>query len=267
MSDEKFEEFIKREAGAYQTPPTVTPRDEMWSVIAKARASRQGGAAGHIAPKSSRPPRLRYASWIGMAATLLLGVGIGRFMLQRNATTDGPSTSLATSTTAAPVADPTAVNTVPTVPDDATPEADMATPRRVVPAARGTPVRLAASTAGTTGANGNNGSAEDPMQVASREHLGRAEALISVISASPADAMLDSLTGRWARDMLTTTRLLLDSPAGDDPVRRRLLEDLETVFVLLVQRSGTTADERALLDRSLERTQLLTRLRTNAAGI
>jgi hypothetical protein len=67
--------------------------------------------------------------------------------------------------------------------------------------------------------------------------------------------------------MLTSTRLLLDSPAGEDPARRGLLEDLETVLVQLVQRSGAPADERALLDRSLERTQLLTRLRTSAAGI
>ena len=95
----------------------------------------------------------------------------------------------------------------------------------------------------------------------------RAEALVSVIAATPADATMDSLTGKWAREMLTNTRLLLDSPAGDDPLRRRLLEDLETVLVQLVQRSGAATEERALLDRTLERTQLLTRLRTGAAGI
>ena len=106
-----------------------------------------------------------------------------------------------------------------------------------------------------------------PEQVASREHMQRAEALITVVAAAPADAMMDSLTGRWAREMLTNTRLLLDSPAGDDVSRRRLLEDLETLLVQLVQRSGGAVDERYLIDRTLERTQLLTRLRTSAAGI
>jgi hypothetical protein len=67
--------------------------------------------------------------------------------------------------------------------------------------------------------------------------------------------------------MLTNTRLLLDSPAGDDPVRRRLLEDLETVLVQLLQRTGGAVDERALIERTLERTQLLSRLRSGAAGI
>ena len=90
---------------------------------------------------------------------------------------------------------------------------------------------------------------------------------MTVVAATPADAVMDSLTGKWAREMLTNTRLLLDSPAGDDPVRRRLLEDLETVLVQLVQRSGASADDREILDRTLERTQLLTRLRTGAAGI
>ena len=77
---------------------------------------------------------------------------------------------------------------------------------------------------------------------------------------------MDSLTARWAKDVLSNTRLLLDSPAGDDPVRRRLLEDLETVLVQLVQRSGRTAEDRDMLDRTLQKTQILTRLRSRATG-
>jgi hypothetical protein len=152
---------------------------------------------------------------------------------------------------------------------------------RTVPAPRSAPARVAANTdvrgnaltengAGSSNALNATGLGEPgtaPVQIASREHLQRAEALISVVAATPADAMMDSLTGRWAREMLTNTRLLLDSPAGDDPARRRLLEDLETLLVQLVQRSGGAVDERYLIDRTLERTQLLTRLRTGAAGI
>ena len=47
---------------------------------------------------------------------------------------------------------------------------------------------------------------------------------------------------------------------------KKLLEDLETVLVQLVQRSGRAAEDRDMLDRTLEKTQLLTRLRSGATG-
>ena len=70
--------------------------------------------------------------------------------------------------------------------------------------------------------------------------------------------------GRWGRDVLTSTRLLLDSPAGDDPRLRALLDDLELVLVQVIQLSGAPleADERALIDRALEERDLLPRIRT-----
>lgn len=283
MSDEKFEEFLQREAKAYNAPPSAPPRDAMWQAIAAARAAshapRQGGAAPsdgtHILPRASRKPRLRYAPWIGMAATLLIGVGIGRYALQRGVDPTGPA-PVASATIDAPGAglrtDPTsAVGSAdaggettfdaPGTTTETSPDAARA-PRRLT-AQRNTPTRLASASADPEPIE----MATSPEQVASREHMQRAEALISVVAAAPSDAMMDSLTGRWAREMLTNTRLLLDSPAGDDASRRRLLEDLETLLVQLVQRSGGAVDERYLIDRTLERTQLLTRLRTSAAGI
>lgn len=234
MSEEKFEEFLKQHASGYNTPGE-TPREEMWQVIARARST----------PKNKKS-WLRYTPWIGMAATLLLGVGIGRFVLQNQTT--------APTQTPSPIAQAPlpAVTEAPT--EAAAPDAVVPTPVTRRPAA---PRRDVAEFV----------PAITPVNQASREHLVRAEALISVIAATPADVVMDSLTGRWARDMLTNTRLLLDSPAGEDPSRRQLLEDLETVLVLLVQRSGAAVEERALLDRSLQRTQLLTRLRSGAAGI
>ena len=83
MSDEKFEEFLQREATAYNPPPATVPRDEMWAVIAEAGARRASVApvAAVAAPAPRRRgPVLRYAPWIGMAATLALGIGIGRFV-------------------------------------------------------------------------------------------------------------------------------------------------------------------------------------------
>lgn len=259
MSDEKFQEFLEREATAYNTPPAATPRDEMWQVIAAARARR--GGAGSAPSLATRSPFRRYAPWIGMAATLLVGVGIGRFALQRETPLATPGSQVADGTVpsptgaapaTSPATAPVATSSVSTPPD--------APATRTVPAMRGPTVQLVAAT--TPSASGPN-----PMQVASREHLTRAEAFVTVVAATPADALMDSLTGRWAREMLTNTRLLLDSPAGDDPVRRRLLEDLETLLVQLVQRSGAATEERELIDRTLQRTQLLTRLRSSVTGL
>lgn len=257
MSDEQFEDFLKRNAHDYNAPPAATPRDEMWKAIAAARATRVfiSAVPRDIAASTVQRPRRRLATWIGMAATLLLGVGIGRVVF------NAPSSSV-TQVASAPDT-PTPEDAAPLTPNDgpvATAELPAATSASpIAPAAARAATRRPAATRAEPNLT--------PMSVASRDHLQRAEALVSVVAATPADAVMDSLTGKWAREMLTNTRLLLDSPAGDDPVRRRLLEDLETVLVQLVQRSGAVTEEREILDRTLQRTQLLTRLRTGAAGI
>jgi hypothetical protein len=251
MSEEKFQEFLQRELRDYNRPPDNVPADAMWDEIAKARASRRVVAA---AP-ARRSMRV-YAPWIGMAATLLIGVGIGRFMMNDAAT---PS-QIATTQDSLPAASPVTPTTV--VTDTAAPAPSLIeVPTQRLASHSGTPATPRALPAAT------RAEPTTSVTLASRTHLQRAEALVTVVAATPADAVMDSLTGKWAREMLTNTRLLLDSPAGDDPLRRRLLEDLETVLVQLVQRSGASAADREILDRTLERTQLLTRLRTGAAGI
>ncbi len=254
MSDEQFEEFLKREAKAYNSPPSAVPREEMWHTI-RARP-RVGGTMLVLKGK----PTLRYASFIGMAATLLLGIGIGRYALQRDAAVSQLASQIESAMLGQQQPSSPFPDSMPDGPIGATttPDASPAT------SASTSPMRVATRTSVTESVASEPNAA---MQIVSRDHLSRAEALVSVVAASPADAAMDSLTGRWARDMLTNTRLLLDSPAGEDPVRRRLLEDLETVLVQLLQRTGGAVDERALIDRTLERTQLLSRLRTGAAGI
>jgi len=250
MSDAQFEEFLKRNVRDYNAPPVETPRDAMWNTIATKRVRRR--------------PQRRLAPWIGMAATLLLGVGIGRVAFQT--APNAPQVAAAPSD----ITPNSSTETSPTTEQSAqqTPSDGPIAPS-LLPAA--TPATSTAPAALRRNAvvpmMGLRAEPNvTPMTVASREHLQRAEALVSVVAATPADAVMDSLTGKWAREMLTNTRLLLDSPAGDDPVRRRLLEDLETVLVQLVQRSGAAVEEREILDRTLERTQLLTRLRSGAAG-
>jgi hypothetical protein len=116
--------------------------------------------------------------------------------------------------------------------------------------------------ANTPAAAGNAGSAS--YNRAATAELSRAEALLTAYGTSTANAGVDKHLSAWARDILSNTRLLLDSPAADDPARRRLLQDLELVLVQMVQRSpeAGAGDERAQIDRSMEHTQVLTRLRS-----
>lgn len=278
--DEKFETFLEREARGFNEPPAEVPREAMWAAIATARAAArpqagggahavQRGSAGVTPITSARNRRpLRLTPWIGMAATLLLGLGIGRYMIAREMGTVPAVDSLAIAASRVTAADaPGAPLSVPAADGASGPQAaPVASPRleatRLASATR-PPVR-SVTPAPEAAARRDGGSAT--YSIASQQHLTRAEALVAVVSAMPADAALDSLTGRWARDVLTNTRLLLDSPAGDDPARRRLLEDLETVLVQLVQRSGRTAEDRAMIDRTLQKTQILTRLRSGATG-
>lgn len=115
----------------------------------------------------------------------------------------------------------------------------------------------------TNGAPATTGSFDAALQT----HMADAEALL--VAYRGVDGETENHVHRWARDVLGTTRLMMDSPAATDPVRRRLLEDLEIILVQIVQLPNSApADERALIDRSLTRDQLLTRLRTSIpAGI
>ncbi len=100
-------------------------------------------------------------------------------------------------------------------------------------------------------------------QVASAEHFGRAETMLTTLSASP-QASGDRELSAWSRDLLESTRLLMDSPAGRDPKRRALLQELELVLVQLVE-SGPAmrAEDRTVMDEMLSRSALLlTRIRT-----
>jgi len=69
---------------------------------------------------------------------------------------------------------------------------------------------------------------------------------------------------RLARDLLSTTRLLMDSPAADDASRSQLLEDLEYVLVQIVQLDpNAPAEDRAMVNRAISREQVLTRIRSS----
>ena len=102
-----------------------------------------------------------------------------------------------------------------------------------------------------------------PYQVATIRHLTDAEALLTSFTLESREQQTDSRLAGWAKGLLSNTRLLLDSPAGDDPRRAKLLEDLELVLAQIVQLSpGSASQERDLIDGSLRNGAVMTRLRT-----
>ena len=100
------------------------------------------------------------------------------------------------------------------------------------------------------------------------QHLSQAEALLTLTRSAGEARDLDQQTIVWAKDLLSTTRLLLDSPGADDPRLRALLQDLELVLAEITQlRSGAgsngEADEELnLVKKSMEHVDVLPRLRT-----
>jgi hypothetical protein len=107
----------------------------------------------------------------------------------------------------------------------------------------------------------------DLYRLAAVQTLGQAEALLTAYRAGGASPPRDASTrqlGSWAREVLGSTRLLIDSPAGADAQLRPLLNDIELVLVQIVRLSGSPLDsaDRALIDRALRDRDLLPRLRT-----
>ncbi len=99
--------------------------------------------------------------------------------------------------------------------------------------------------------------------VAATRHLTSAEAFVTAVRMSSYSAR-DTAIQRWARELLTDTRLLLDSPAGEDQRRRALLEDLELLLVQVMElENSRTSDTNELLLDKAQQDQLLTRLRAN----
>ena len=172
MNDDKLDETIRDLARDYNDPPPA-PREEMWAAIRAARGEKE------VIPISRR--RDGWLAWgLGIAAVLMVGVGLGRLSVRPEQ-----------------VAAPVAI-------------------RESVPAPM-------------PGGDGGG----TAYRVAATQHLGRAEVLLTSFRTEARAGEIDARVGVWAKDLLSTTRLLLDSPAGDDAELRVLLEDLELVLVQL----------------------------------
>jgi hypothetical protein len=275
MTEKNFEDFLKKAAQSYNAPPDRAPREEMWTAIQASRSGRPRvvyGGGSNVPFTASRRCGVRV--WMGAAAAALLlvatGVGIGRFTARPTAqvatAVPGPihadTIVVASGATENPASGQTAAP--PSIAREGrVPSAgveQVATARREGEGSR--------ASVNSTNARG----VEPPLQRAptsayqltTMQHLSEAEALLtSFRTRSPADQQMDAQLGSWARQLLSNTRLLLDSPVANDPQRRPLLEDLELVLVQIVQLSpGSTPQDRELIEKTLQQEHVMTRLRT-----
>lgn len=200
--DEKFTEFLHELLEEMPDVPEP-PREEIWARIEEARRERRSQASLF----RRRGPLIGWG--LGLAATLVLGIGLGRMLNQ---------------------------------PEDST--------RPVARTTRGPTMSDAEML---------------PYRLAAQQHLTRTEALLT-------GYVRDVQSGRtrevasWAQDLLINTRLLRDSPAARDPETARLLEDLELHLAQIANLSGSDADELVMIQQSIERTNMLLRLRAATAS-
>jgi hypothetical protein len=282
--NDKLDDLIRNAAQGYNRPPADVPRDAMWSAIESSRSSRALRPI-RIVPATHGRSFTRSA-WLGAAAAAVLlvatGVGIGRWSTLHLPAAQSSSKA----GTIAPVASndgqpKPSVNPAVKVENPVTPSAGEIASRshgvgdarsnsgkgREVAVGRSTSIQTPSGEAST-----RNGSAIVPLpgarpevtyQVATIRHLANAEALLTAFRTDSRDAKMDAQLASWARDLLSNTRLLLDSPAADDPQRARLLTDLELVLVQIVQLSpGANAQDRGLIEGSIRDAQVMTRLRS-----
>jgi hypothetical protein len=101
------------------------------------------------------------------------------------------------------------------------------------------------------------------FQVVAAQYLTSTEVLLTGFRSQSRGSAIDPQLARSARRLLGTTRLMLESPAAEDPRLKALLEDLELVLAQIArlpQASGT--DERELITQGLEQRSVLPRLRS-----
>lgn len=267
MTEDKLDQIIRNAAADYNRPPEIAPREEMWARIQEAqrtnaaapmlRVERGGGA-----PQASFMPRKQWWALAAAAGILLVaGIGIGR--MSRPAPAANVAVINAPAQTVTAPAPDESENTAGSTEVSSRVERGIPSPSGPVQVASA-PSRTEASSRpsrSTLEIDANRMNAT--YQVASLRHLAETEALLTAFRTDSAGRAMDPAVAKWSRDLLSNTRLLLDSPAARDPLRRHLLEDLELVLTQIVQLSNApNANERDMVESTIRDGHVMTRLRT-----
>jgi hypothetical protein len=100
-------------------------------------------------------------------------------------------------------------------------------------------------------------------EIAATQYLSRTEAFLTAFRSDQRTGRTDARLASQANDLLATTRLMLDSPAADDPRLRVLLEDLELVLVQIAQlEAGRDAHDTDLITQGMDQRHVLPKLRS-----
>ena len=200
MTDEKLNELLDDAKRTWLEPPEPDFQ-AMWG-----RVERE--AFGQARNIRRRPSWVVYS--IGLAATLVMGVGIGRFTMKTDAT--------------------------PTV---------------------------AAGSTDTVSAPGAGA-----YDKAATELLGRTVVLLTSLPDEARGVGSGEHYSTQAIELLTSTRLLLDSPAASDVRFKNLLEDLELVLAQIAMlQNGRTRQEIDLITDALEERDVVPRIRSAVARL
>jgi len=171
----------------------------MWRKIQDARRNR------HVIELR---PWLRWA--VAAAAVLVLGIGIGRWSINRESVPPGSTAA-----------------------------------------------------AGTQVTNEIDSLSSVAYQVAATQYLSRTEAFLTSFRADANRSANTARLARQARDLLTTTQLMLDSPAADNPRLRSLLEDLELVLMQIsLLNPVQDGHDRDLITQGMNQSNVLPKLRS-----
>ena len=203
MREDRLDELLDDARRTWPMPPEPDYQ-AMWGRIERE-------AFSGVRAKESRTPSWRVFS-IGIAATLMVGVGLGRLSMKQAA----PSESVPT---------------------------------------------LAAVTTDTTPTRASE------YDRAASELLGRTVVLLTSLPDDARSAGAERFSNN-AIELLTSTRLLLDSPAASDARVKDLLEDLELVLAQIAMlQSGRTRQEIDLITDALEEREVVPRIRSAVARL
>lgn len=222
MTEDRFDKLMRDAAETFRRPPEP-PIDEMWAEIeARAGLANQTSdqSVSPFTPLVAKRRGFRIPSWIGIAATLVIGIGIGRGS--------------------------TAIGHV-TIPVDRDPVVAIG-PSSAIPR--------------------NDPSLDRPYELETSQYLGQTAALLTALPSEVKAGHSDRQFASRATDLLARTRLLMDSPAANEPGMRDLLEDLELVLAQVVRlRTNANRTDLDIINRALEQRDVIPRLRTAVADI
>ena len=203
MREDRLDELLDDARRTWPMPPEPDYQ-AMWGRIERE-------AFSGVRATESRTPSWRVFS-IGIAATLMVGVGLGRLSMKQAA----PSESVPT---------------------------------------------LAAVTTDTTPTRASE------YDRAASELLGRTVVLLTSLPDDARSAGAERFSNN-AIELLTSTRLLLDSPAASDARFKDLLEDRELVLAQIAMlQSGRTRQEIDLITDALEEREVVPRIRSAVARL